>query len=1018
MSKFQDAKMARIPKGKIQVVILRAVALAGVMASFVLFPLHAQESDKQMWINIGPTPRENGATGRVTAVGVDSSDSTHWLIGAATGGIWESRDSGKTWSPRTDGQPTLATGAIAFAPSNPKIVYAGTGEPCCSRDAHVGLGLLKSVDGGTTWELIQTPSLVRASVAAIRVHSSDPNTLVAATTRGTAGRFSEPVPSPPEFGVLRSTDGGLTWKLTMSGEVTALDVDPADFNNQYAAIGDPNQPAQAPAFASARKNGVYRSIDGGQTWSFINGPWTSMAVTTGKVVLAIAPSNPNSVYASIENPAGGTGYRGLLGLFRTDNAWEPTPAWIRIPTDVTGPQAYCGSQCSSAHVIAVDPSDANTVVAGGQDLWRCHNCGRSPSWTNIKIYGDHRVLFWRGNRLISGNDGGVVSSTNAGDTWQSHNGTLTLSQFFGADLHPSNPNFILAGEKDEVGTIWTGGWIWRGMGPAYRHTDIVLGSSDLANEGEVAMSTTHPDTDWMASSNFGEISRTLDGGMTAPGAVNGITEPLAAVTPPVRKCPSIDDVFLTGNNLLWRTDNFFSGNTVEWKANADALGSTIRGIAFAPSDSKCNTYAYGTAAGQIRLTVDGGKTWTNLDPGKTLPARGVNTLAFDPASPSVLYAGISGFNLATPGKPGHLFKTTNALTAPVVWTDVSPGADVPFDVVTIDPSDPKSIFVGTDSGLWHSGDRGSSWQRMGPEAGLPNVPVYDIKINPATKRAVAFTYGRGAYMLSGLGFDPPPALVNITTAAHGATYIEGSLVPGSWAQVKGTNLSSVTRIWNDSDFVGLGNQLPTKLSGIEVKVNGVSAAVYYVSPTQISFQVPSGILAGPAGFILVSSPVTVVVYRDGISSQALITTGTSSSPGIFPITVNGKNYPAGVFYPDGKITGDPAAGAVFRKARPGDTIQLYATGLIRQPGGVLPTPYAVGGVTVKIGDISVTPEFASLVAVGEFQINFRVPQQFASLPEGDYPISIQLKLDDGAISASPTTINSDPPRAIVLPIQH
>ena len=127
---------------------------------------------------------------------------------------------------------------------------------------------------------------------------------------------------------------------------------------------------------------------------------------------------------------------------------------------------------------------------------------------------------------------------------------------------------------------------------------------------------------------------------------------------------------------------------------------------------------------------------------------------------------------------------------------------------------------------------------------------------------------------------------------------------------------------------------------------------------------------------------------------------------------------AGVFSPDCKLTGDPAAGAVFRKARPADAIQLYATGLIRQPAGVQITPQTVAGVTVKVGDISITPDFAGLQAVGEFQVNFRVPQQFSTLPEGDYPISVQVKLDDGAVTSSPETINSGPPGPIVLPIQH
>jgi uncharacterized protein (TIGR03437 family) len=965
----------------------------------------------------------DGSAGRVTSVAVDPGDSSHWLAGAATGGIWETHDGGLTWTPRTDDQPTLASGALAFAPSDPKIVYVGTGEMGFSRDAYAGLGLLKSSDGGATWKLIQSPNLVRASFAALRVHPTDPNTLVAATTRGNAGRYTEPVPEPPEYGVLRSTDGGSTWTLMMSGEVTALDVDPTNFNNQYAAVGNPNRPSSPPAFPTSRENGIYRSMDGGKTWSPINGPWTSATtVLTGRVALAVAPSAPNTVYLSIENSCCAPGQnglvQGLLGLFRTDNAWDPVPTWIKVPTEATGPQAYCGRQCGSAHNVAVNPSDPNTVIAGGQDLWRCNNCGASPKWTNIgtTVHPDHRVLFWRGARLISGNDGGVVSSIDAGDTWQNHNATLTIAQFFKGELHPTDPNVLMAGPKDNGCPLrWTGGAVWSAAGTAFHHVDTTFSAADGSCEGDIAISSSRPDTNWMGSAGFPLISRTLDGGQTAPGAVEGITESPAAITPPVRKCPRVDDGFLTGNNGLWRTDNFFSGATVSWTANAPSLGSQITGIGFAESDAACKTYAYGTAAGQIRLTKDGGKTWADLDRGKTLPARSVHALTFDPANPNMLYVGFAG--LGTPGKPGHLFKTINALDSSPVWVDISPSADSPCEVITVDPANPKSVFLGTDAGVWHSSDAGATWQRMGPETGMPNVPVYDIRINPATKRAVAFTFGRGAFMLSGLGFDPPPAPIRITSAANGATYLAGGLVPGSWAQIQGTNLSTVRRTWTDADFVGLGNQLPTKLNGVEVKVNGVAAAVYYISPTQISFQFPSGTLSGAPGNILYSSPVTIQSFLNGVGSNVLMTTGSTSSPGIFPVIVNGKNYAAAVFT-DGRFAGDPSLGPVFRNAKPGDVIELFATGLIRNQSGVVPNPQSFNGVTLKIGDVGFAADSATLVAPGEFQINFRVPQQFATLPEGDYPISVQFKLDDGNVTSSPSTINSDPPGPVVLPIQH
>jgi len=293
------------------------------------------------------------------------------------------------------------------------------------------------------------------------------------------------------------------------------------------------------------------------------------------------------------------------------------------------------------------------------------------------------------------------------------------------------------------------------------------------------------------------------------------------------------------------------------------------------------------------------------------------------------------------------------------------------------------------------------------------VSVYDIKINADSGVTAVFTYGRGAY---GIGFPSGPQITaSNSSPANGATYVAGGLVPGSWAQVKGSNLSGTTRIWNDSDFVGLGNQLPTNLDGVEVKVNGISAAIYYISPSQITFQMPSGTLPGPPGTVLVSGPVTVQAFRDGEGGNAVSTTGTSSSPGIFPIVVNGKNYPAAVFL-DGALVGDPAIGPAFRKARPGDVIELFSTGLFRTQSGVVPSPAPYSNVTVIVGNVTVAADAAVLISAGEFQINFTLPTQFASLPEGDYPISIQYGIPIN--TSSPAVINSDPPGPVVLPVQH
>jgi len=250
--------------------------------------------------------------------------------------------------------------------------------------------------------------------------------------------------------------------------------------------------------------------------------------------------------------------------------------------------------------------------------------------------------------------------------------------------------------------------------------------------------------------------------------------------------------------------------------------------------------------------------------------------------------------------------------------------------------------------------------------------------------------------------QPAPVLTS-GSLANAATYISGGLVPGSWAEVKGTGLSNVTRVWNAFDFLDLGNYLPTSLSNVQVTVNSMAAAVYYISPTQINFQVPTG----------VTGTASVQVINNGAASNTLTASAAASSPGLFPNPLNGVNYPAAVFALSGGYPGDPSVSSVYRNAAPGNIIALFATGLATEPGGVIPTAQGISGVTVTIGSVTVPADYAGQTpSVGEFQINFTVPAQFATMPAGNYPISIAL---NGV--SSPTTINSTPPGLIVLPVK-
>lgn len=817
-----------------------------------------------VWTNIGPAPLLQGHyaalqevynAGRVASVATDPSDPTHWLVGFGNGGIWETRDAGVTFRPIADSAPTQAIGAVAFSRSNPRIIYAGTGEATSPTVTKGGLGMLKSTDGGRTWSLLAASTFARASVRWVRVHPGNPDIVLATVSRGGFGRdYQYGAPGSPPFGVVKSSDGGANWARTLAGFVTALEVDPANFNNQYAAVGEIGSPTGVNNDAPGSvPNGVYRSADGGQTWARIAGPWvnsTTSRFVTGRVELAIAPSNSNVLYASVAEPGTGSS---LVGLYRTDNAWAPTPTWVRIPTDGTGDPDYCDRGCHYTHVISVDPVDENILFAGGSTIYRCSECGASPVWTEVAdkhgVHHDQHAMAWAGSRMIVGSDGGVWSTADRGDSWQNHNESISTNQFMSGDIHPTDPDFMLGGLRDSSVTVRSGS-VW----------SLPISRAPIWGEAEVAISSSRPYTDWMGAGPNASVLRTKDGDWTHTPASAGIDTTAANFVPPVRKCPGNDDVFLTGTNRVYRTDDFFNSTAPSWVPNSPAglpnqpgSPATILSIAYFPSDTACNTYAYGTRGGRVQLTRDGGKTWVDVDPARNLPARPVNWLAFDPADSNVLYAALSSFDSGTPGKPGHVFKTVNAAAASPVWTNISPPQDQPFNVIAVDPVNPRLLFAGSDTGLWRSNDAGATWLRQGPDMGMPNAPVNDIKINPATGRTVVFTYGRGAFTLG------PELVANGCSPGSSVVYAGEGSATRFMANVRGTNLAGVKRYWEDGPATGAKRQPPSKLSGVEVKVSGVSAAVYSISPVQVTFRMPDGIVGR----------IAIQIFRDGVPSNII-----------------------------------------------------------------------------------------------------------------------------------------------------
>ena len=715
-----------------------------IQQSKALSPPRPAGGSGGFWFPIGPTPihdpnfkiRGSDTIGRVSAVAVDPNDGTHWLLGAAQGGIWQSFDSGDNWSAVSDDAPSLAIGAIAFAPNNPDIVYAGTGEANFGAVTYAGVGLLKSTDGGSTWFQVAGAPFLQTAFSAIKVDSSNTNNLVVATAKGVMGRVEHATNTPPSAsarGVFVSHNGGTNWMQTLFGEATDVEVVPANFELQYAALGDD---------AGAPTNGVYRSIDGGMSWARIDGPWSAAGPTNfGRIEMALAPTRTDRLYVTVaETVSGGTAY--LMGIWQTDNAWDPSPSWQKIFFGLGGQ----GAQVFYYQDLLVHPSDPDVLYLGLLNVFRFDGL----NWQNLGTpHDDQHALAWAPTfdpsiqRLLAGNDGGLSSRFDNFGGWINHlgnSGRLAITQFYRGAVHPEDSSVILGGSQDNGSEVYDGN-------PSSEWTAVDGG------DGYCCMIATNPPNKkyWAVMSQYGDISRTEDGQNFIGGSAgidSGFDFFMEFIKHPVNH-----DICLAGSFKLWRCEKFWSSTTPSWTPNSPALTTVdgsdafITAIAFAPTNVAGRIYAYGTMDGQLRLTTDAGMNWTDIDAGGAVPERYVSGLAFSSSNAQVLYVTLSGFDEGTPGHPGHVFKTSNALAADPTWANVSPSVNLPQDCIAINPLDAQDVFVGSDLGVWHSSNGGGSWAHQGPRLGMPNVAVYDLQFDNLG-HLTAFTYGRGAFKYS------------------------------------------------------------------------------------------------------------------------------------------------------------------------------------------------------------------------------------------------------------------------------
>jgi photosystem II stability/assembly factor-like uncharacterized protein len=666
--------------------------------------------------------------GRVQDIEFDPLNPSTVYAAAATGGMFKSTDAGVSWTPIFDDQAILTMGDIAIDPVNSDIIYAGTGEPNGGHNNFPGAGIYKSTDAGLTWELKGLENTV--SIGKVLIDPTNTQRVFVAAV----GSYFAP---NPERGVYRSENGGETWSkvLFVSDSTGAIDVilDPSNPSFMMAAMWERVRRPQS-SHLYGETSGLYRSTDGGSNWQLID-PATSglpnpLTTDVGRIGLAISPSNPNIIYALYND-----GYY-YLGFFKTTNqgsTWTDADPNNQLSNGFSSFSWYFGQ-------VRVHPTNPDIVYALDVELSKTTNGG--TTWTqDVPFHVDFHDLKFdpqNSNNIIMGNDGGIDISTNGGLSWFETSG-LPVTQFYEIGLDYNNPQRLYGGTQDN-GTNRT-------LNGGLDDWDHIFGGDGFY----VIVDHTNPNVIY-AESQYGNLGKSVTGGSGWNGATNGISgsEPTNWSTPVVMD-PNNNLVLYYGTNRVYRTENGASS----WSAISGDLTDggpglgTVTTIAVARTNS--DIIWAGTDDSHVWRSTDYGATWNEMS-GPNMPYRWVTRVIADPTDEQIAYVTFSGLKWHDP-EP-HIFRTANMGTT---WTDISSNLpNAPIDAIAVDPIAHNVVYIGTDVGAYISFDAGQNWEVMG--SGLPLVTIGDMKVHPTQHFLIAGTHGRSMYKIdltdiTGIGPD-------------------------------------------------------------------------------------------------------------------------------------------------------------------------------------------------------------------------------------------------------------------------
>ena len=666
------------------------------------------ELNEADWQEAGPfltRDSNTGGMGRLNCVTFHPTNPDIFYVGAASGGVWKTENHGQAWTALTDDLPILGVSDIAIDPTNPNIIYIATGD----RDAldTPSVGVLKSTDGGTTWNSTGLTSTLDDAfyVNKIVIHPSNPSILVAATNDK----------------IYRTADAGVTWthcsmdQFQIPVPVKDLVVDPGNGDYWYAGAADMGICE------------VWVSTDGGITWStqdcFQNG---GPGELVERVAVAISPVNSSRIYAAGVSLIGT--FQGLWTSTDRGQTWtlmSNSPNIMGSETD--GSDIRIGQGRYSLTIVA-DPENERTIYVGGINLWKSTDAGATwsivtnwqDSGTIPYVHGGHHALKFNGNNLYSCNEGGLSYTTDDGASWTDISSGLVISQVLrlGSFQGSADVTFVLNGTLENGTNLynqgtWTSEIVGSGMecGVDFENPDIMYGEMYAG---------------WMM--------KTVDGGQSWYPCNDGSSADGSFISP-IYISESHPGTLFKATSSVFKSINY--GET--WTAISEAMWSVapIALMAVAPSDENI-IYTYGANTGTecISVTQDGGANW-NYYSGPT--PNFINYMTVDPRDPRAVYVAVGGYTSGS-----KVFRSTDACAS---WTNLSGDLpNVPVNSLEIHPHNSDHLYIGTETGVFFSSDRGQTWQDYSEN--LPNVAVQELEIHRNSNTLLAATFGRGMWMSS------------------------------------------------------------------------------------------------------------------------------------------------------------------------------------------------------------------------------------------------------------------------------